>query len=234
METLLAQGAESRVYLSKLFGNPVVVKERFSKKYRHAKLDVSLTHKRFLQEARNLVKVRKLGVPVPAVLFLDEVNKRMYMELITPAITVKEFLAKMPQMSERLLDDLATKIASAIAKIHEIKCIHGDLTSSNLLIKPDNLENATSEEILRAVESAQNVGKLYLIDFGLSFVSGLPEDKAVDLYCLERALLSTHQDSDALFQKILVHYRRGSHQGDPVLKRLVQVRLRGRKRLAFG
>mmetsp|Transcript_26507 Transcript_26507/g.47590 ORF Transcript_26507/g.47590 Transcript_26507/m.47590 type:complete len:87 (+) Transcript_26507:519-779(+) len=84
----------------------------------------------------------------------------------------------------------------------------------------------------------------YLIDFGLSFVSGLPEDKAVDLYCLERALLSTHQDSDALvkpnqFQKILVHYRRGSHQGDPVLKRLVQgtlhtVRLRGRKRLAFG
>lgn len=31
-----------------------------------------------------------------------------------------------------------------------------------------------------------------LIDFGLSFTSTLPEDKAVDLYVLERALLSMH------------------------------------------
>jgi TP53 regulating kinase and related kinases len=31
-----------------------------------------------------------------------------------------------------------------------------------------------------------------LIDFGLSFMSTLPEDKGVDLYVLERALLSMH------------------------------------------
>jgi len=31
-----------------------------------------------------------------------------------------------------------------------------------------------------------------LIDFGLSVTSTLPEDKAVDLYVLERALLSMH------------------------------------------
>lgn len=31
-----------------------------------------------------------------------------------------------------------------------------------------------------------------LIDFGLSFISSIPEDKAVDLYVLERALLSMH------------------------------------------
>lgn len=208
MESLLAQGAESvrlkqRVYISTLFGSQVVVKERFSKKYRHPKLDASLTHRRFVQEARNLVRARKLGVAVPAVLYLDEQNKRMYMEMVSPAITVKEFLARMPQLSETLLNDLASKIARSIAKVHEIKCIHGDLTSSNLLIKPTLATDGSAEAVIKAVSAAESVGKLvrpiqYLIDFGLSFVSGLPEDKAVDLYCLERALLSTHPDSDVL------------------------------------
>jgi TP53 regulating kinase-like protein len=35
-------------------------------------------------------------------------------------------------------------------------------------------------------------GQLVLIDFGLGSTSTLPEDKAVDLYVLERALLSMH------------------------------------------
>lgn len=34
-----------------------------------------------------------------------------------------------------------------------------------------------------------------LIDFGLSALSGIPEDKAVDLYVLERAFNSLHADS---------------------------------------
>jgi len=37
-----------------------------------------------------------------------------------------------------------------------------------------------------------NIFSQVLIDFGLSFTSTLPEDKAVDLYVLERALLSMH------------------------------------------
>lgn len=35
-----------------------------------------------------------------------------------------------------------------------------------------------------------------LIDFGLSYVSGLVEDKAVDLYVLERAFASTHPEPE--------------------------------------
>jgi tRNA A-37 threonylcarbamoyl transferase component Bud32 len=42
-----------------------------------------------------------------------------------------------------------------------------------------------------------------LIDFGLSFVSNLVEDKAVDLYVLERAFASTHPDSEPLFDAVL-------------------------------
>jgi TP53 regulating kinase-like protein len=208
METLLAQGAESvrhrqRVFITTLFGEEVVVKERFSKKYRNPTLDASLTQRRFLQEARNMTRAKKQGVAVPTLLFLDDQRKRMYMELIRPAVTVKDFLALMPKMSESLLDDLASKIAMSVAKIHETKCIHGDLTSSNLLIKAAQASSSSAEAVVEAVAAAENVGvlvscKQYLIDFGLSFISGLPEDKAVDLYCLERALLSTHPDSEVL------------------------------------
>ena len=50
-----------------------------------------------------------------------------------------------------------------------------------------------------------------MIDFGLSFQSGLVEDKAVDLYVLERAFASTHPASEPLFEAVLDAY--GSELG---------------------
>jgi TP53 regulating kinase-like protein len=47
-----------------------------------------------------------------------------------------------------------------------------------------------------------SIGELYLIDFGLSFVSGKLEDKAVDIYVLKRAFISTHPGSEELVNMI--------------------------------
>lgn len=47
-----------------------------------------------------------------------------------------------------------------------------------------------------------------LIDFGLAYNSNLIEDKAVDLYVLERAFSSTHPDSEPLFASVLNSYQR--------------------------
>ena len=57
--------------------------------------------------------------------------------------------------------------------------IHGDLTTSNMIV--------------READEA-----LVLIDFGLATVATLPEDKAVDLYVLERAITSAHSQHTAL------------------------------------
>ena len=68
-----------------------------------------------------------------------------------------------------------------------------------------NEENTmTAEKIVEA----QTIGELviylililfqYIIDFGLSFVSGKIEDKAVDIYVLKRAFISTHPGSEEL------------------------------------
>ncbi|XP_039031519.1 EKC/KEOPS complex subunit bud32-like [Hibiscus syriacus] len=75
-------------------------------------------------------------------------------------------------VQERLAD-IATQIGDAIGKLHDCGLVHGDLTTSNMLIR-------------------DRTNKLVLIDFGLSFTSTLPEDKAGDLYMLERAFISMH------------------------------------------
>ena len=56
-----------------------------------------------------------------------------------------------------------------MAKLHNGAIIHGDLTSSNVMINPKTL-------------------KIYIIDFGLSFGSHNIEDKAVDLHAFEKSL----------------------------------------------
>jgi len=45
-----------------------------------------------------------------------------------------------------------------------------------------------------------------LIDFGLTSASTVAEDKAVDLYVLERAFASTHPASEHLFAEVLKSY----------------------------
>lgn len=51
------------------------------------------------------------------------------------------------------------------------------------------------------------------------------EDKAVDLYVLERAMASTHPHSEAVFEACLQTYRFASRKGTLILSKLDQVLL---------
>lgn len=74
-----------------------------------------------------------------------------------------------------------------------------------------------------------------LVDFGLAYTSSLTEDKAVDLYVLERAFASTHPDSEPLFGRVLEGYKSKMGKEWTVIgRRLEEVRLRGRKRSMIG
>ncbi|KAK1373055.1 Non-specific serine/threonine protein kinase [Heracleum sosnowskyi] len=190
---LVKQGAEARVYDSHFVGKRCIVKERFSKKYRHPTLDLKLTVKRLNAEARCLTKARQLGVSTPVLYAVDLSLHTLTFEMA----------------------DIAMQIGDAIAKLHDGGVAHGDLTTSNMLIR-----------------SATN--QLVLIDFGLSFTSTLPEDKAVDLYVLERALLSMHSSCGNVMDQILAAYRKSSKQWSATFNKLAQVRQRGRKRTMIG
>ncbi len=77
-------------------------------------------------------------------------------------------------------------------------------------------------------------GEIVLIDFGLAGQSLQDEDKAVDLYVLERAFGSTHPDVEEGFQEVLKAYGESYRGAKVVLKKLEDVRMRGRKRSMLG
>jgi TP53 regulating kinase-like protein len=79
-----------------------------------------------------------------------------------------------------------------------------------------------------------------MIDFGLSFVSNKIEDKAVDIYVLKRAFISSHPGSENLFERLLKFYKdamcleNDKFKGLKIIAKFREVEMRGRKRECFG
>ena len=67
MKTLLAQGAESRLYREK----DNVVKDRFPKAYRLKQIDDPLRKARTRREAKILEKLASIGFPAPRISSTD-------------------------------------------------------------------------------------------------------------------------------------------------------------------
>merc|ERR1712112_322072 len=113
---------------------------------------------------------------------------------------------------------IARLIGSTVALFHHHHLIHGDITTSNLLVL------GTGDHT-----------KLAVIDFGLSFQEGVAEDKGVDLYVLERAFLSTHPNTEKLFTEVLDAYSADAGAASTeVMKKFEEIRMRGRKRTMLG
>eukprot|EP01135_Chromosphaera_perkinsii_P005885 Nk52_evm18s370 gene=Nk52_evmTU18s370 len=206
---LLKQGAESRVYTAPFLNHEkVVVKHRFKKSYRLPALDMKITRSRTLSEVKTMVRLMKAGIRVPTVYFVDMKTSCIYMEYFEDSQTMKEAIinASAKKDAVEMHNALAVEIGKVLKLMHAADIIHGDLTTSNILVlhQPGDKRTFT----------------LALIDFGLSSVSRLAEDKAVDLYVLERAFLSTHPNSEKMFKKILEEYGTNFKGAKPVLTKL--------------
>lgn len=139
--------------------------------------------------------------------------------------------------------ELMMKIGRAVGKLHNVGVIHGDLTTSNLMLRPvvqkgkigeDAGLGATDALVEQQAVSSLGQGEIVLIDFGLATQTVQEEDKAVDLYVLERAFGSTHPEAEEGFKEVLRAYGESYKGGKVVLRRLEDVRLRGRKRSMLG
>lgn len=216
---LVKQGAEAKLYTGTFLGQEVVVKERFSKKYRHPALDTQLTRDRHRAEVRALAKCKQIGVRVPTMYLADNITTTIVMENMNTSITARDFINNMLEEKKTAqLSKLAVLIGQTVAKMHSNGLIHGDITTSNILVLLDN-----------------NSINLVMIDFGLSFQEGVAEDKGVDLYVLERAFLSTHPNTEELFEEIMEAYKtKAGKQAAEVIKKFEEIRLRGRKRTMVG
>lgn len=131
------------------------------------------------------------------------------MELVN-GCTIKQALFE----DETLREQLAPKIGESIAFLHNNDIIHGDLTTSNMLLRGDTI---------------------VIIDFGLSCISSSIEDRAVDLYVLERAITSTHSAiGSEFFASIIKQYGEKVTNSKSILSKLADVQKRGRKRDMTG
>ena len=247
---LLTQGAEALLYRTCFLhpSNPSVLKYRPPKPYRHPTLDRRLTRHRILSESRTLVKCRREGISVPGVLGLDADGGAadgggggwMMMEFIDGR-TVREVLQQRKQRMETLGNDyfersnevnnIMGKIGRMVGRLHEVGVVHGDLTTSNMMLRPMTpiTVNGNSSDHDGTNEISLD-GDIVLIDFGLAGQSVQDEDKAVDLYVLERAFGSTHPEAEDGFQEVLRAYGGSSKGAKIVMKRLEEVRIRGRIR----
>jgi len=229
--TLLCQGAEAKLYTMQWLGRPAVLKQRFPKTYRVAALDAELSSERTKAEARGLARLRRCGVRAPCVYELDLAEKIIVMEHLHDAITVKDLIYKYTSEGHSTKEHnqsigtlhphmkaLAEKIAQTLSTMHRNDIIHGDLTTSNMMLKEPYEDSA-----------------IYLIDMGLSSVDTKVEDKGVDLYVLERAVIATHPNTDTFVEYMWQCYANTSgKQSEKIVKKLDEVRMRGRKKLCMG
>ncbi len=104
----------------------------------------------------------------------------------------------------------AKEIGVLLAELHKAGIVHADLTTSNMIYSN---------------------GKIHLIDFGLSFFSEKPEDRACDLHLLARALESKHHEHfSRSWKDIIAAYAQTLPESDAVLSRLEKVEQRGRNK----
>lgn len=237
---LVTQGAEALVfstpthpYLSD--AGPCIVKYRPPKHYRHPKLDLAITKSRTSGEARLLGRLYELDIRGPELIAIDAVNGIIWMTFVGFTLangktsSLKNWLWNLESESRSNdAQQVCRDLGSQIAKLHKNDIIHGDLTSSNIILQSDSPPDESTFTPM-------------FIDFGLSSISTLVEDKAVDLYLLERALTSTHPASAHLyFEWIFQTYeqafkdKKEKRQFQDIHKRLKDVRLRGRKRSMLG
>ena len=179
-----------------------IIKLRPEKKYRIREIDYKLRKYRTRREARILEKLSKLDFPSPKILDVDEEKGIIVMQKINGK-KLRDVLTK------QNFRDYCEKIGELIATLHKNNIIHSDLTTSNFIVTKDN--------------------KLFVIDFGLSFVSLKTEDKAVDLHLLKQALESKHFDIwNEAFDVVIEAYKKNYQDSEAVLKRLEKVERRGR------
>lgn len=216
---MIAQGSEAKVY--KVASEGKILKHRFEKQYRHPELDKKLRRRRTKAEFKRLQACAKLKIRVPQPLKMDPKSGQIVMEFID-APTTKEFIDRQFAPDTKIYAkpafELARLIGTIIAQLHSKDIIHGDLTTSNFLF----LENEDPKIVIP-------------IDFGLSAKTNKVEDKAVDLYVLERAFVSTHVESEGLVKVLFDSYRKfNPEETSNVMDRLEKVRMRGRKRSMIG
>lgn len=207
---VISRGAEATLYKGEFLGLCAIKKVRHPKKYRDPQLDLKLRVQRTKREAKLLVMSKNAMVPVPFVYDVDLKECAIIMEYID-GVLLRDYIKELENRDDvQSSIELIKRAGEILAMLHEYGIIHGDYTTSNIIV-------------------ARN-GGLYVIDFGLGYIytSSDPEDYAMELRVFSRGLEVFHYEKYGTYmQGFLQGYRRFSKY-EAVIDRLKEIFRRGR------
>ncbi|HZY46242.1 MAG TPA: KEOPS complex kinase/ATPase Bud32 [Candidatus Bathyarchaeia archaeon] len=204
---LIHRGAEADLFLSKLPPWKIVVKRRIRKAYRNEQLDAALRKERTVRESSSIRDAKIGGARTPTILGLDLERSSIIMTFVG-GLLARDLIDKM-NSSDRL--SLLEEIGRQIGYIHSAGLVHGDLTTSNIVLSAD--------------------GRPFIIDFGMAGRSLESEDYGSDLHLLQRSLAATHAfDPSRSLRRVGMGYRQivGEEIGRSSLQKATEIARRGR------
>jgi len=207
---LIHKGAEANLIYGHWFGKEAVFKHRIPKGYRIEQIDKKLRINRTLNEAKALIRVKHYGINVPQVYEIDSENSTIVMKYIKGE-KLKDALNSITKAKKvRYLKELGKNIAI----LHKNGHVHGDITTSNIIITETQ--------------------DIFIIDFGLHNYSDSIEDKSTDLHLFKRVLISSHgNDFDICFEAFLEGYQgeygtEKKNECKKIIKNITIIETRGR------
>ena len=174
----------------------LVYKRRIEKRYRVPSLDERLRRERTKSEAKLISEARRHGVPTPIVFDINDYT--LVMERIAGTLA-----------RDLITEPISECIGEHVGTLHSSNIIHGDLTTSNIIVE-------------------QSSGRIYLIDFGLAFVDASTEARGVDVHVFFQSLKGTHEAYERLRAAFINGYARTAPQATQVLNRVAEIERRGR------
>ena len=205
-KNILYRGAEAEIISSKYLDFDVIEKRRVKKKYRISEIDKRLISSRTKEEAKLISESRKSGVSVPIIYDVDLKKGIIRMQHLKGK-RIKDIL---DNLSEEERKKLCKKVGKSIGLLHKNDIIHGDITTSNMIL---------------------DEGLVYFIDFGLGEKTTEIESKGVDLHVLMEAIEATHSKYSNCFDYVLEGYAHiMKDDAKRVIKKIDEIVRRGRYR----
>ncbi len=244
---LIFQGAEAKILLDKK--NNLIIKDRIKKSYRLPELDDKIRKSRTKREINLLERASKV-INVPE-LIINKYSKcgawgDNRNQLKIQFIDGKKLSEHLNMFSLTKQKQILKQIGQDIAKLHDNNIIHGDLTTSNMILvenvdsnkKLDNIKvgnnkikstrDLTLTTLHQSTSKASSNFKVYFIDFGLGFISHKFEDKAVDIHLLKQALEAKHFKNYKILTSEFLKGYKNSKDFEKTINQLDKVEKRGR------